>query len=150
MAAITVRPVLRLASTVGRLDRTIHSLLATTAQLVRSVARGADRLANAIHAVVTSLGGLALALAASVSRADARLHRLVEGAGQGALAAARLTRDIDQEGIEELIAALARGTRELGRAGRRLQSGLVHQELALTVASAAGLVVLLLVTLFFA
>lgn len=123
LAAFIVRPVQRLAMAIGGFDRSLHSLVG-----------GAARFA--------------LALAARVSAVDVRLHRGVEGAADGALSVARLVQASDRDGIDALIAALARGTRELGRAGRRLQSGLVHRYLALTVAGFAALALIVTLVVF--
>jgi NADH-quinone oxidoreductase subunit L len=117
-ARVVVGPALRLAFAVSRLD-------------------------NVAHDLVTGISRRVLATARRVSSLDAALHGVVEGAATSGLVAASAVRAADQEGIEVLIASLARGIGGLGRAARRLQSGLVHRELALTVGAVAGLLLLL-------
>lgn len=118
LSAYSVRPVLHLASATDRLDHVIHAFVSTT-------------------------GGWAMAAASGVSAGDTGLHRTVGGAAMVTLTLARAVRSADEQGLEALIAALARRTRELGAAARGLQSGLVHRELALAVAGVFGLLVLL-------
>ena len=110
---------------------------------VMFLARRVDRADTHVHALVEATAGSVLGLTARVASLDEGVHRQVEGVGKGSLAAARLVQASDRRWIEALISALAGGTRELGRAGRQLQSGLVHRELALTTAGVAGLLVLL-------
>ena len=118
-------------------------LQGTVVRPVVLLARRVDRADSYIHALVGVTAGSVLGMAVRVSSLDKGLHRRVEGVGRGSLAAARLVQASDRHWIEALVSALASGTRELGRAGRRLQSGLIHRELALTIAGVAGLMVLL-------
>ncbi len=74
-----------------------------------AVARASDALERGLYAVVISVGKLGLAVAS----------------------AARLS---DERGIDGLIFALVRSTRNLGRRARELQTGLVHRELLIAVA----------------
>jgi NADH-quinone oxidoreductase subunit L len=64
--------------------------------------------------------------------------------GWAALAVANATRATDEKGIDGLIAALVRGTRELGGRARALQTGLVHKELLLAVVGGALVFTLLI------
>ena len=85
----------------------------------------------------------ALAVAAAASRADDVLHRGVMEVVRASLVVARASRTTDESGIDRAIAALVSGARGLGSRARRLQSGLIHRELALaTVGGALILVVL--------
>lgn len=79
----------------------------------------------------------ALALARAADGLDSGIHRGVLDVGGAALALARAARLTDDAGIDRLIAALVRGTRELGGRARELQTGLVHKELLLAAAGAA-------------
>jgi hypothetical protein len=88
-----------------------------------------------------------MGLSRAVRSVDVVLHRWVVDVGVLGLAAARAARLTDEQGIEALIAGLVRRTRELGRGARRLQTGLVHQELALAVGGTAGVIALLLLFL---
>ncbi len=87
----------------------------------------------------------ALALARLSARLDEEVvHAAVRAVGRGGLVVAGTTRLTDERGIDSLIAALVRGTRDLGGRARGLQSGLVHRELLFAVAGGA-LVFLVLV-----
>ena len=89
----------------------------------------------------------ALAVANAADRLDEGIHVAVLGVGRAGLYVARAARLTDEAGIDRLIAALVRGTRRLGDRARELQSGLVHQELALAVAGVALIFVLLVIGL---
>lgn len=75
----------------------------------------------------------ALAVARVTDAFDGGIHRGVLTVGHAGLAVARASRITDEKGIDGLIFALVRGTRDLGRRARRLQTGLVHKELLLAV-----------------
>ena len=112
---------------------------------VMALARTGDRLDRSIHGFVLGVGRRALGIAAATSRLDLGIHAAVQGVGAAALAVARASRLSDEAGIETWIGNLVAGTRRLGARARLLQSGLVHRELLL--AAGATAVVLLLVLL---
>ena len=87
----------------------------------------------------------ALAVARATNSFDNGIHRGVLGVGSLGLAVARASRVTDEKGIDGLIFALVRGTRNLGRRARRLQTGLVHKELLLAVSG--GVLVLAFVAI---
>ena len=87
----------------------------------------------------------ALALALALDALDRGIHAGMVAVGSAALAVADASRATDERGIDGLIAALVRGTRDLGGRARELQSGLVHRELLL----ATGGVALVFALLFF-
>jgi NADH-quinone oxidoreductase subunit L len=87
----------------------------------------------------------ALATARSLDLLDRGIHAAVLGVGRAGLAAAHASRLVDERGIDGLIGALVRGTRELGGRARTLQSGLVHKELLIAVAGVALIFVLLVI-----
>jgi NADH-quinone oxidoreductase subunit L len=85
----------------------------------------------------------ALAVARSADLFDRGIHAGVLGVGTAALAVARASRLTDEAGIDHIIAALVRRTRDLGARARELQTGLVHRELLLAAAGAALILVFL-------
>ncbi len=119
LAGLVVRPALTLAHVVDRLDRRIH-------------------------AAATAVGRGALAAGFAIHSNEDLLHARVEGTGRMSLRLAVASRRTDERGIDGLIAALVRYTRELGGRARRLQSGLVHRELALAAGGTGLLLALLL------
>lgn len=86
----------------------------------------------------------ALALARGCERLERTLYAGVMAGGRLGLAIARAVRRSDDQGIDGLIASLVRGTINLGNRARALQSGLIHRELAMTVAGTALLLAALL------
>ena len=91
------------------------------------------------------VAGPALATARALDHLDRGIHAAVLGVGRAGLAAAHASRLVDERGIDGLIGALVRGTRELGGRARMLQSGLVHRELLIAVAGVALLFALLVI-----
>lgn len=87
----------------------------------------------------------ALAFARALDALDRGIHAGVLAVGSAALAVASASRATDDKGIDRLIAALVRGTRELGSSARKLQTGLVHKELLLATVGVALVFALLIV-----
>ena len=87
----------------------------------------------------------ALVVAHATDTFDDGIHRSVLGIGRLGLSVAHVSRITDEKGIDGLIFALVRGTRNLGRRVRRLQTGLVHKELLLAVTG--GVLILALVAI---
>ena len=87
----------------------------------------------------------ALALARALDILDRRIHAGVLAVGSAALAVANASRATDEKGIDGLIAALVRGTRNLGGRARGLQTGLVHRELLLAAVGGVLVFALLIV-----
>ena len=92
-------------------------------------------------AVAGGFDGLMLRPALAIARGCERIER---GLYDAVLAVGRLNMTIgrgshrsDEDGIDRLIFGLVRGTVALGARARRLQSGLIHRELALSVIGAA-------------
>lgn len=89
----------------------------------------------------------ALAMARGCERLERGLYDTALAVGRSGLAMGRTVRRSDEQGIDGLIFSLARGTIELGRRARKLQSGLIHREMAITVVGTALIFVTLLLTL---
>jgi len=91
------------------------------------------------------VGRPALVFARALDALDRGIHASVLAVGSAALAVASASRVTDDKGIDRLIAALVRGTRELGSRARKLQTGLVHKELLLATVGVALVFALLIV-----
>jgi len=85
----------------------------------------------------------ALTIAAACERLERRLYDAALGIGRLNLRLGATTRRSDEHGIDGLIFGLVARTIAAGSRIRRLQSGLIHRELALTVLGIALIVVLL-------
>jgi NADH-quinone oxidoreductase subunit L len=86
----------------------------------------------------------ALAIAATCERLEQRLYNLVLAIGRLNLSLGRASRASDERGIDRFIFALVRRTIEMGGRARRLQSGLIHREMALTFIGIAVIVMALI------
>ena len=104
-----------------------------------------ERLDTRIHALVLGTGRRALSTANAAGRVDDGVHRGVLETGRGSMETARFAQGLDVSGIDGAIRELVAGTIELGRRARRLQSGLVHRELLLTVGGTAAILILVLI-----
>lgn len=110
---------------------------------VLALARRVVRADDAVHRVVLAAGGGGLRAAAAVRGSDSAVHVVVESVGWGFLLSAYRVRDVWERKIDAGVFGLVRATRETGRTARRLQSGLVHREMALAVGGVAVLLLLL-------
>lgn len=119
MDALVARPALALAAACERLEQW---LLKTQRSLV---------------------GGSALEIARRAGRIEERLWRAVRGIGRFNLLLGRATDRADSDGIDAAIFGLVDRTVALGSRARRLQSGFIHRELALTAIGVAAIVVAL-------
>ncbi|MFV2092503.1 MAG: NADH-quinone oxidoreductase subunit L [Hyphomicrobiales bacterium] len=79
----------------------------------------------------------AFAIARGCERLERALYSGVLAVGHFGLKIGRATRAGDERGIDGFIFALVRATVELGHRARTLQSGLIHREMALTIAGTA-------------
>ncbi len=74
-----------------------------------------------------------LALARACNAVESGLYETVLAVGRAAMGLARGTRISDEAGIDGTIFAFVRATIATGGLARRLQSGLIHRELALSI-----------------
>jgi len=79
----------------------------------------------------------ALAIARRCEQLERGLYNAALAVGQFSLDIGRVVRRSDDHGIDGLIFSLVRGTVELGKYARTLQSGLIHREMAITVVGTA-------------
>ncbi len=91
----------------------------------------------------------ALALAAQCERFEQGLFAAVLAIGRAGLAAGSVVRRTDRETIDGMIFGLVEYTIDLGGRVRRLQSGFIHRDLALTAAGIALLIGVLLAAPFY-
>ncbi len=89
----------------------------------------------------------AFALAHACGQLEHRLYQSVVATGRLGMRFGRLVRRGDEQGIDGFIYALVRNTVALGRHARRLQSGLIHRELAISSIATALILAILLVPL---
>jgi len=90
-----------------------------------------------------------LAIARACDRLERALYEAVLAVGRISLALGRATRTSDELGIDGLIFALVRSTVTMGGRARRLQSGLIHRELAFTLTGTVLITAALLTTALF-
>ena len=109
--------------------------------IVFNPARGGFTIAGGMDRLVLRP---ALAVAADCERLEQLLYRSVLAFGQMNLSLGGWFRRADTEGIDGLIFGLVRRMIAGGNRARRLQSGLIHRELAITVVGIALIAVVLL------
>jgi NADH-quinone oxidoreductase subunit L len=104
-------------------------------------------------AVAGGFNGLMLRPAMAIAQTCERFERVLYN---GVLAIGRLnlslglaTRQSDERGIDGMIFGLVRGAIAAGGYARRLQSGLIHRELALTILGAALIAAVLIAAPYF-
>ena len=82
-----------------------------------------------------------LALARALDRFETGLYEFVLALGRANLKLGKSTRKADEDGIDRTIFGFARATVTTGSRARKLQSGLIHRELALTIVATGLLAV---------
>lgn len=166
--AVLVTLAVVLGAVFGPLERLLGAEMAEIGLIVPALGLGAglsglllgwfiapDRLLGALFNPAgdgfTIAGGMdrlvlrpALAIAADCERLEQLLYRRVVAFGQINLSLAGLFRRADSEGIDGLIFGLVRRMIAGGNRARRLQSGLIHRELAVTIIGLALIAVVLL------
>lgn len=135
-------PLSALAERGFRLDGGWDALLARP---LLAAARSADRVDSVLHQGVLAGGRRVLGAAATLRALDTGIHGGVTGVGAGSLATAALSRAFDERGIDGVIRGIVSGTRALGARARRLQTGLVHQELLMSAGAIALLLAILVI-----
>lgn len=93
---------------------------------------------------VLGLGKLFLRGSDGIHRLDTEFSNFIQKLGEWNMTLSTTTRRLDEQGIERTIFQTAASTRNLGRYGRKLQSGLVHQELLWAVVGTLFVIVILL------
>ena len=91
----------------------------------------------------------AMAVAAACERVEKRLYDAVLALGRASLSLGHFARRTDGEGIDAAIFGFVRRTIATGARARRLQSGFIHRELAITAIGIGLIVAVLLATLIF-
>ena len=110
-----------------------------------AIARICERLERALYNEVLALGRLGLNVARNCERLERALYGGVMALGRLGLSLGQVVRLGDERGIDGLIFSLVRGMTYLGSRARRLQSGLIHRELAITVVVTALIFATLLI-----
>ena len=120
MDALVLRPALAIAAACERLER---------------------RLYKAVLGIVPYL---ALSIAAACERLERSLYKAVLGIGRINLSLGWIVRRADSDGIDGAIFGFVRQTIRAGTRARKLQSGFIHREMALSVIGMAVIVAALL------
>jgi NADH-quinone oxidoreductase subunit L len=125
------------------LERAVHAaVVRPVLGLARALARFDDRV---LDRGVTALPGAVRALSRALATVDDRgLDRAVDGTARRTRAAADLLERRGELSVNGVVAAVAAGSRALGRLARRPQTGLIHQYYA-QAAGALALLALLVV-----
>lgn len=92
--------------------------------------------------LVEQTGIAFLTIAKSAFSMDNVLNRITDKVGNAGLQVSNASEMFEEKGVEAGVYGIASSIKESGRWGRKLQSGLVHKELVITV---AGLLVLIFV-----
>lgn len=116
---------------------------------VLGLAGAAAQIETGLDAAVGALGAGGMRLAEGVRQSlEAGLEATVCAVGRGEVALAALDRRTLEQAIDDAVDGLAGASRAAGERARRWQSGMVHEELLITVSAGAGAVVILILTLF--
>ena len=140
---LAVEPTLQLAHYCARGDAHLQRIILRLGHSALAIAQGTYRL-DASVSTLHHLGGWVLKIAQGTDRLDATLSALAQRVGEKNVMLSSQVRRIDEQGLEKAVFQTARSTKQLGRYGRKLQSGLIHQELLWAVVGALLFIVILL------
>jgi NADH-quinone oxidoreductase subunit L len=115
-----------------------------------AIAKACDRIDQRIYQSVLAIGRSARSAAAATERLERALYEKDLAIGPGNLRIGVWTRITDEKGVDGVIDLLVRGAIVAGGQARRLQSGLIHRELALTTIAVALLALALIAFSLFA
>lgn len=121
-SSLVVAPVMKLASFCRKTDEGIHQLVLGIGRSVLKVSSGSDVTDYQIHKEVHSIGRFGLKLGNWSQRSD-------------------------EHGINGLISGLVESIKDMGKKGRKTQSGLVHRELMYSVWGMVAFLILMILTL---
>jgi NADH-quinone oxidoreductase subunit L len=93
-------------------------------------------------AFVQKIGNAFLFVSRLARNADTILNRLTDAVGNTGITTSHLSRSFEQKGIEAGVYGVSSAIQESGKWGRKLQTGLVHKELVITI---AGLLILIFI-----
>ncbi|WP_157627194.1 NADH-quinone oxidoreductase subunit L [Spirosoma luteum] len=91
-----------------------------------------------------------LQIAHAAFNTDTLLNNLMNGMGTAGIALSNGTKSFEEEAVEAGVYGISATVKESGRWGRKLQSGLVHKELVITVAGMLVLIFLLIALIKYA
>ncbi len=95
-----------------------------------------------LNVFISKTGQSFVSIAKLLYGADKILNNLTEDVGSTGLQLSAASNSFEENGIEKGVYSVSSSVKESGRVGRKLQSGLVHKELVITV---AGLLILIFV-----
>ena len=87
-------------------------------------------------------GAFFLHVAHSARKTDNIVYRIMNAVGETGLQLSNVSRTMEEKGVEAGVYGISSSIKESGRLSRKLQTGLVHKELVITV---AGLLVLIFI-----
>ncbi len=106
-------------------------------------AAACERLEQALLSFVRGIGKTALGLTTFIAVVERWLYNAVLAIGRVNLSLGQFAQRTDGDGIDAAIFGLVRRTVETGSRARRLQSGFIHRELAITTVGIAIVIVAL-------
>lgn len=99
---------------------------------------------------IQKTGTAFLQIAHAVFNTDKLLNKLMNGMGTAGVALSNGTKSFEEKGVEAGVYGVSATVKESGRWGRKLQSGLVHKELVITVAGMLVLIFILIALINYA
>jgi NADH-quinone oxidoreductase subunit L len=108
-----------------------------------AISAACEQLEQRILSIVYGIGHTAFGLTTFIAAVERWLYSAVLAIGRANLSLGQSARRTDRDGIDAAIFGLVRRTIETGARARRLQSGFIHRELAITTVGIAIIIVAL-------
>ncbi len=109
------------------------------------LARFFNRIETGIDYSVQFSGKFFYGFSTQLFRLDKVVGNLVQAVGRINLQVGRLTRLSDESGLDQFIQSISQYVKNLGSESRKLQNGLVHREMLLSVIGFIGFILILIV-----
>ncbi len=108
-----------------------------------AIAAACEQLEQRMLSIVYGIGQTALSLTTFIAAVERWLYHAALAIGRVNLSLGQSAQRMDRDGIDAAIFGLVRRTIETGARARRLQSGFIHRELAITTVGIAIIIVAL-------
>ena len=143
---LVVVPVLKLADCFYLFEKRLNHFIAAIGNAFYHVVKIIDDTSFRIENFTQSVGKLFLNLSLIFNRTSQWIEDFTFSTARVNLYLSRMSRWIDDNGLEASIFRLAASVKGLGKYGRQLQSGMVHQEMMWSVVGFLGFIILLMIT----
>ena len=145
---LVVIPTLKLAGYFYHFEKRLNLFIETLGNQFYQLAKAMNASSQWIENIIAILGYRFYQLGTGLNTSSQWIENFTFATGRLNLALARLSRLMDDNGLEAFIFRLAGSVKGFGRISRKLQSGMVHQEMMWSVIGFVGFIIVLIISIF--